>query len=204
RGSGEPQGPPNVYHPYPEATPEYEQYTDPAAAHGWQDAFDETQELPVSSDSPALPVPAPRGGSRRRARPAWRSRLPRGALVAAGALGAVGVAVALVGGFGSGSSGAPGDGGQSARPKTAPSASTTDGAASPVEPSGSADPAARTEASPTSPGASPSVSATEGGGATPPSAASSASPPSVSPSASASTTAPGNPGHGHGATKRPR
>ncbi|MFF9280487.1 hypothetical protein [Streptomyces griseosporeus] len=41
-----PQGPPSVYHPQAEPPPPYEQYVDPAAAHGWQNAYDETQQLP--------------------------------------------------------------------------------------------------------------------------------------------------------------
>ncbi|MEU5093354.1 hypothetical protein [Streptomyces sp. NPDC020996] len=43
----EPQVPPNVYQPIPRSTPRYEEYADPAAAHGWQNAFDRTAELPV-------------------------------------------------------------------------------------------------------------------------------------------------------------
>ncbi|MGW2707432.1 hypothetical protein ACWC4J_00365 [Streptomyces sp. NPDC001356] len=38
---------PNVYHPQPAPAPAYEQYADPAAAHGWQDAYDATRELPA-------------------------------------------------------------------------------------------------------------------------------------------------------------
>lgn len=41
-----PQGPPNVYHPQAPAAPAYDGYADPAAAHGWQNAYDETRELP--------------------------------------------------------------------------------------------------------------------------------------------------------------
>ncbi|MER6631341.1 hypothetical protein ABT301_24485 [Streptomyces sp. NPDC000987] len=43
----EPQVPPNVYQPMPHSAPRYEEYADPAAAHGWQNAFDRTAELPV-------------------------------------------------------------------------------------------------------------------------------------------------------------
>ncbi|NEA50113.1 hypothetical protein G3I35_28565, partial [Streptomyces sp. SID10815] len=42
-----PQGPPNVYHPQAPAAPAYEGYADPAAAHGWQNAYDRTRELPA-------------------------------------------------------------------------------------------------------------------------------------------------------------
>ncbi|MGY9068008.1 hypothetical protein ACNFRZ_22150, partial [Streptomyces sp. CAS3] len=38
--------PPPVYHPRPGPAPAYEEYADPAAAHGWQNAYDETRELP--------------------------------------------------------------------------------------------------------------------------------------------------------------
>ncbi|MEU6574475.1 hypothetical protein [Streptomyces sp. NPDC046805] len=48
--NGGAQGAPNVYHPYPDATPEYDQYADPAAAHGWQSAYDQTAELPPVTD----------------------------------------------------------------------------------------------------------------------------------------------------------
>ncbi|SBT96029.1 hypothetical protein GA0115233_12223, partial [Streptomyces sp. DI166] len=35
-----------VYVPRAAPPPEYEGYRDPAAAHGWQNAYDETRELP--------------------------------------------------------------------------------------------------------------------------------------------------------------
>lgn len=39
--------PPNVYHPLDDShgTPAYEAFTDPAAAHGWQNAYDDTVQL---------------------------------------------------------------------------------------------------------------------------------------------------------------
>ncbi|MGM0358169.1 hypothetical protein ACNFR6_32725, partial [Streptomyces sp. ECR3] len=38
---------PIVYHPDTGTRrPEYDRYADPAAAHGWQNAYDETRELP--------------------------------------------------------------------------------------------------------------------------------------------------------------
>ncbi|MGW1956657.1 hypothetical protein ACWCPI_28570 [Streptomyces sp. NPDC001920] len=46
-----PQVPPNVYHPQPEAPPAYDAYADPAAAHGWQNAYDETTKLPQVVDA---------------------------------------------------------------------------------------------------------------------------------------------------------
>ncbi|POX59911.1 hypothetical protein C3492_30380 [Streptomyces sp. Ru62] len=36
-----------MYHPQPAPAPAYEQYADPAAAHGWQNAYDATRELPA-------------------------------------------------------------------------------------------------------------------------------------------------------------
>ncbi|MER6121838.1 hypothetical protein ABT173_03890 [Streptomyces sp. NPDC001795] len=199
QGSGPSQGPPNVYRPYAEATPEYEQYADPAAAHGWQNAYDETQQLPPVPGGPGPSASRPEGGSHRRARPApHRFRIPRGAAVAVGALGAVGIAVALAGAFGSGSSGAPGGAPGSAGPKTA----STDSAPASTEPSAAVDPATGTGASPTAgaaQSASPAQSATS---ATP----STARPPSAYPSEATSASVPGNsdgkPGRGH--SKRPK
>ncbi|MFC0054393.1 hypothetical protein ACFFMQ_18445, partial [Streptomyces actinomycinicus] len=40
---------PNVYQPQPAPAPAYEEYADPAMAHGWQNAYDETRELPALS-----------------------------------------------------------------------------------------------------------------------------------------------------------
>jgi len=42
----DPQGPPAVYLPQTAQAPAYDAYTDPATAHGWQNAYDETRELP--------------------------------------------------------------------------------------------------------------------------------------------------------------
>ncbi|MET8563901.1 hypothetical protein ABZV75_26280, partial [Streptomyces flaveolus] len=44
---GAPGSRPNVYHPQPAPAPAYEQYADPAAAHGWQNDYDATRELPA-------------------------------------------------------------------------------------------------------------------------------------------------------------
>ncbi|MET9451018.1 hypothetical protein ABZY21_28260, partial [Streptomyces cinerochromogenes] len=55
---GAPGVQPNVYHPQPAPAPAYEQYADPAAAHGWQNAYDDTRvlaplaELPEPLESP--------------------------------------------------------------------------------------------------------------------------------------------------------
>ncbi|MFI5570723.1 hypothetical protein ACIA6T_25950 [Streptomyces sp. NPDC051740] len=45
-GTPAPQGLPNVYLPQTAPPPEYDEYADPASAHGWQNAYDETRELP--------------------------------------------------------------------------------------------------------------------------------------------------------------
>ncbi|MCZ0210749.1 hypothetical protein OZK63_35755, partial [Streptomyces sp. UMAF16] len=65
---------PNVYHPLPAPAPAYEQYADPAAAHGWQNDYDATRELPPVAglpDGPAEPAPpvppVPSGARARRA-----------------------------------------------------------------------------------------------------------------------------------------
>ncbi|MGH1551834.1 hypothetical protein ACRAWF_05765 [Streptomyces sp. L7] len=48
---GESGAPPNVYLPHVDAAvPSYDGYVDPAAAHGWQNAYDETRELPPVRD----------------------------------------------------------------------------------------------------------------------------------------------------------
>ncbi|MCZ0987253.1 hypothetical protein O1M54_19145 [Streptomyces diastatochromogenes] len=52
---GEPGAAPNVYHPRAASAPSYEEYGDPAAAHGWQNAYDETRELPAVPAMPAVP-----------------------------------------------------------------------------------------------------------------------------------------------------
>ncbi|MEU0428628.1 hypothetical protein ABZ235_34525, partial [Streptomyces canus] len=65
-------GAPNVYQPQPAPAPAYEEYTDPAAAHGWQNAYDATAELP-RIEPPATepgdrepPGPQPAGRAARR------------------------------------------------------------------------------------------------------------------------------------------
>ncbi|GHK00707.1 hypothetical protein SY2F82_25040 [Streptomyces sp. Y2F8-2] len=213
---GEDRNQPNVYHPYAVAEPDYGGYADPAAAHGWQNAYDETRELPVThgADGGAIDtgVVGEARASRRRARTSSRSPLPRRAALAVGALGAVGVVVALAGGFGSGSSGAPADAGQSARPKAAPSASPTEAtgiasssAAGPSRTAGSV--AAATEASAT-PGASRGAAPVSATSEAPTSAAPTAGGSSATPTDPASATTPGNsggkPGRGRGATKGPK
>src|SRR3954467_9933031 len=48
-------GAPNVYQPQPAPAPAYEEYTDPAAAHGWQNVYGAAAEPPRIE--PAAPVP---------------------------------------------------------------------------------------------------------------------------------------------------
>ncbi|MGW2618087.1 hypothetical protein ACWCZB_25235, partial [Streptomyces sp. NPDC001500] len=49
---------PNVYHPYAVTDPApYERYADPAAAHGWENAYDETQRLPPVAPPGATGAP---------------------------------------------------------------------------------------------------------------------------------------------------
>ncbi|MEY7980566.1 hypothetical protein AB8O53_30115, partial [Streptomyces pilosus] len=58
-GTPVPQDPPSVYLPQAAPPPVYDAYADPAAAHGWQNAYDETRELPpVAAGEPGPPGPA--------------------------------------------------------------------------------------------------------------------------------------------------
>ncbi|OQD52509.1 hypothetical protein BM536_030510 [Streptomyces phaeoluteigriseus] len=87
-----------MYLPYVEADPPpYEAYRDPAAAHGWENAYDETSELPriAEARAPHEYDPEVTGGRADRRRAARR---PRRAVTALGAVGVVSVA-ALVAGF---------------------------------------------------------------------------------------------------------
>ncbi|MYV38369.1 hypothetical protein GT030_05665, partial [Streptomyces sp. SID1328] len=49
--------PPIVFHPPAAPAPSYEGYADPAAAHGWQSAYDETRELPALTELSVSPRP---------------------------------------------------------------------------------------------------------------------------------------------------
>jgi hypothetical protein len=197
-----------VYHPRTEPPPPYEEYADPAVAHGWQNAYDETAELP------RVPSRRSRTGSRRKPSP-WRSRR---VAVAAGAVGAVSAA-ALIAGFAfSGGGSAPGDaegkhgrtGPSAADGSTEPGAGGTatgsDGTGSPD--AGASSPSSEAAAS----GASPSASAETSKGATEAKEATESGQPSgasatPSPTATASQSAPGNAngkGRGQGSTKGPK
>ncbi|MGV9402519.1 hypothetical protein ACWDQK_05495, partial [Streptomyces sp. NPDC003667] len=46
-----------MYHPGTAPAPSYDEYADPAAAHGWQNTYDETRELPALSPPSSPPVP---------------------------------------------------------------------------------------------------------------------------------------------------
>lgn len=181
-----------VYQPQPEEIPAYEEYADPATAHGWQNTYDETRELPAVAASPRR--------SRRKPSP-WRQRR---VAVAAGAVGAVSAA-ALVAGFafsGSSSSG----GAQSEKGRTGPTAGDTDAvpeesadARTGGERTASAPAAAGTGAGGSAPTANPSgdAAAPTAPTASPTSAA--AAP--VSTPAAPATSAPVAPGDGDGDDK---
>ncbi|MGW0846317.1 hypothetical protein ACWD26_40530 [Streptomyces sp. NPDC002787] len=224
---------PNVYHPVgdPRSTPAYEAFRDPAAAHGWQNAYDDTVRLdefvldhprepgdPKAEDRPVAPEALDAAG--RRARPTDGRRVTlgrrrarrRGALIAGG-LGAavlVGAAVAVLAGLGpSGKDEDKEDPGAPAPVGSAP-ADARSGDAQEVSPSagGSSDAAATAP-----PGGLSDTSATPSPDATTPEPSDPTSPtpdpttPSASPSAT--TTSPhgnanGNQGRGQGATKGPK
>ncbi|MFF5495135.1 hypothetical protein [Streptomyces aquilus] len=220
--AGEPQGAPNVYHPQPEPPPSYDAYADPAIAHGWQNAYDETAELPQVAEVPgaaqALDVPelppAPVGaGPRSRRKPKtgpWRSR--RVAL-AAGAVGAVSVA-ALIAGFSlSGSSEDP-EGKGTRTGSAAPEVSTepASGASGETEGDGSGSSGGGSASASSASSAQPSATTSGTAG---PSAGVSATTtaPAPAPTSTATQTDPGSdsgagsddkPGKGRGGTKRPR
>ncbi|MEV5799171.1 hypothetical protein [Streptomyces collinus] len=215
---GEPGVVPNVYHPRNAPAPSYDEYADPATAHGWQNAYDETRELPpvrMPMDGPGpepVPVPPvahePAGGPgradlRRRRRRGGRRRVA----VVAGVLGTAGAVAVIAALTGSGSPGGrqhPASEGRvspdaaSARPKSGSPAATTGGpgvvSAPPVASTPGSAPAT------TAPAGGPTRTATTPPG-TPggsPSTAASASPePTLTGTPTASWTA-GHPGHGHG------
>ncbi|MGW0208825.1 hypothetical protein ACWDZ8_24485 [Streptomyces sp. NPDC003233] len=49
---------PNVYLPRVVSAPAYDEYADPAAAHGWTSAYDETRELPPLAEPTGAVEPA--------------------------------------------------------------------------------------------------------------------------------------------------
>ncbi|MER6955621.1 MULTISPECIES: hypothetical protein [unclassified Streptomyces] len=145
--SGTPQVRPIVYHPYAEPDPSsYEQYADPAAAHGWENAYDETQRLPPV---PGVEEAGGRADRRRAVRRTggWRSRR---VVVAAGAVGAVSLAAVVAG---LSLSGPATDGRQGEQGGPADTRSSSDDTASP-----SASPSPSAGGSTGSAGPSPSAS----------------------------------------------
>ncbi|MCG7208761.1 hypothetical protein MB828_34000, partial [Streptomyces arenae] len=69
-------GAPSVYQTQAGPAPEYAEYGDPASAHGWLNAYDETRELPriAPAAAPAAPPAAPGRAERRRAAAGRRPR----------------------------------------------------------------------------------------------------------------------------------
>ncbi|MEV0737533.1 hypothetical protein AB0I51_16465 [Streptomyces sp. NPDC050549] len=202
---GESDAPPNVYLPHVDAeVPSYDGYVDPAAAHGWQNAYDETRELPPVRDDGAVGVEgagAVVGRAELRRRGARRSRR---VVVAVGALGAVSVATLVVGFAVSGTSsdGSPGEGDRASATTGSTAGASTAGESATGSPGGSAT-GAPAAGSPVSarPSASAAATPTTAGSATTAPAATSAAP---SVTATTGTPARGNAGHGRGATRHPK
>ncbi|MFF4044362.1 hypothetical protein [Streptomyces sp. NPDC001816] len=200
---GEPGAPPNVYHPHAAPTPSYEEYADPAAAHGWQNAYDETRELPQvpAPDDPAGPPPLIPGGGRadlrRRRKQGGRRRVAVAGVL--GAAGVVAVIAGLTGGSGSPAGQQPAKGG---RVSSDDSASTRQDSGTPS----ATDTAGTPGGTSPSPTPTPTSTATSAGAATSPGAKTSAAPTptATAPSATATTTAPSVRGHGRGVGKKPR
>ncbi|QOV41488.1 hypothetical protein IM697_38925 [Streptomyces ferrugineus] len=220
-----------MYHPQPEVSPSYDEYADPATAHGWQNAYDETTKLPPVVDEDHGAADAATGGTAgpggyrevdgfrqergrrvggagrgsRRKPSAWRSRR---VAMAAGAVGAVSAA-ALIAGFSLSGSSAGGTQGEDDR--TSPTAKDpadltgpSEGPSASVRSSDGTDPAR-----PGSPDASASPSGAEDSDDEP--AESSPGPATATaPTPTAPTTSPApaetddKPGRGQGNPKRPK
>ncbi|MEV6760550.1 hypothetical protein AB0N16_07855 [Streptomyces sp. NPDC051105] len=213
RPAEEEDGPSHVYRPQGAPAPAYEEFRDPASAHGWLNAYDETRELPRIA--PVAPVPPGLGrADRRRAARDTTGRRSKHVAVAVGALGAASVA-ALIAGFALSPSSSSSDGTQDGRSRTqrtageAPagepdevspssaSAAPVTASAAPVEATSSTLAASRVGDSPsagaptptsasTSPAASRSADGTPAATSTP-----------ISPTGSTSSWRPGR-GHGRG------
>ncbi|MFB6934201.1 hypothetical protein [Streptomyces chartreusis] len=218
-----------MYHPYAESNAVYEEYMDPAAAHGWQNAYDETTELPavvdgaddaregdgydyVYEDGHDYADDPDKGRGRRRARRkpgVWRS--PR-FVVAAGAVGAVSAAALMAGFALSGSSSEGGTRTKSDRTSPTPDGLPTPGGASGGASAGAhASGSAAASRSP-SPSDSASPSASDGAGSDGGTAEPSADPTATgtgpsAPTATPTANGPGNsgnkPGRGQGNSKKP-
>ncbi|MBC2900809.1 hypothetical protein [Streptomyces cupreus] len=200
----DPQGPPQVYVPQTAPSPAYEEYADPAVAHGWQNAYDETSELPRVPGTPEGGwEPGADGRAARRSHRRRDNR--RRALLAAGALGTVSVA-ALVAGFGFSSDSASSD----ADVKKDPARSAKDDSGASTDPS--ATPSTASMASSDTPGTTASPDATDpktpkdsdktSAAASPTSPSTTSQPTTTTPA----DTGPGNSGSkpGQGSTKGPK
>jgi hypothetical protein len=220
--SGDPEAPPKVYLPRAdgEAPPAYETYADPAEAHGWREGQEDggagAGETYGDGDDTLVQraVPDAPPGRHERLLRRRRARLVRRAAVGAGVGCAVLLAVVVSGVFDSGASTGPrtsgGGRGDSAREDasstpsapSAPSATATGGGTEGPSPD-----ASRSSASPSTVSSATAVSAS----ASPSPSVSAAPASTASATVSATGTAdsgPGNsggsPGHGQGATKRPK
>jgi len=229
---GEPQGAPNVYHPYPDGrtAPVYEAYADPAAAHGWQGEYDEasyvqgagdvdTEQLSVyvdEGDAGPRDESHGHGGSHRRARGRAggpdRRRTIRLAAIAAGAACLVLLVAVIAGLFDSGSSGGPtpSSQGEEKADKKGGEPSAGESASATRQPGSGGDATASPSGTATTskePGDAESRSA-DPTDSTPTTKA----PVTETPTTTAAPTADepgngnggGNPGHGQGSTKGPR
>ncbi|GHB69023.1 hypothetical protein GCM10010377_69740 [Streptomyces viridiviolaceus] len=196
--------PATVYVPQSVPPPAYDEYSDPAAAHGWQNAYDRTEELPPVRQAPDVRPRTTSRGARRKPRSAWRSRR---AAVAVGAVGAASAA-ALIAGFSFSGPGGSANGKDGVSP-TAPDVGAPPGAGAPDEVDPARSPAAGTGATTPGPGPSGSPSPERSG------AASSAPPPPAdtaptAPADSATSPADGpgnsldNPGRGQRGGKGPK
>ncbi|MGW0881620.1 hypothetical protein [Streptomyces sp. NPDC002671] len=221
RPVGSAEGLPNVYHPQQATAPSYEEYADPAAAHGWQNAYDETRNLPpvppadaypeadaypdTGADADAAAFGGPGEGHGRADRRRQRRRGGRRRVaVAAGALGVVCAGVAVIAGLAdSGSSSGPRSDG---RPSTSGGAPDTASARPDAATPGAADGSPEVSAS----AAAPATGTPTGGAASsatgqptsvttsPAAKTSEPATPTATPTVSATTVAPDGPGNGRG------
>ncbi|MGW1805094.1 hypothetical protein [Streptomyces sp. NPDC002078] len=216
---------PNVYLPRAVSAPAYDGYADPAAAHGWTSAYDETRELPPLAEptgavEPAGPaaVTEPPGRSRpgegraARRRAERRTGGRRRVVAVAGALGVAG-AVAVIAAMAGGSDSPASDGPAGGKPSVVGDSAT----ASPSADAGSsagATPTAGDNSVPASRSShAPAAGASQGKASTGPATSAPATafatsgasePPATTADPAPSTSGfPDGRGHGHGNTKRP-
>jgi hypothetical protein len=204
-------GSPNVYLPQASAAPTYDEYADPAAAHGWSSAYEKTSELPRLTE-PVAPGEG-RAARRRAERSAGGRRRVAAVAGALGVAGAVAVIAVMAGGSDSpapdgsgparggrvtvGDSRTPSGGTDAGSPAAAAPTSVASGVS--VDPSSaSSSSSAPATASPSSTSAGSSRPPADGGPTvtTSPSDPATSSAPAPTPTAS-STAFPGR-GHGRG------